>query len=62
MPINLSTTKLFVFINGSFANNKDFSFQLKYKIIIINEFTRENNFIIYSNLIYQSLIKSKRIT
>ena len=24
MPINLPTIKLFVFINGSFVNNKDF--------------------------------------
>ena len=62
MPINLPTIKLFIFINRLFANNKDFSFQLKYKIIIINKSTRENNFIIYSNLIYQSLIKSKYIT
>jgi len=52
MPINLPTTKLFIFINGSFINNKDFSFQLGYKIIITNKSTRENNFIIYSNLIY----------
>ena len=52
MPINLPTAKLFVFIDRSFANNKDFSSQLGYKIIITNEFTRENNFIIYSNLIY----------
>ena len=62
MPINLSTIKLFVFVNGLFANNKDFSSQLGYKIIIINKFTKENNFIIYNNLIYQSLIKSKYIT
>jgi hypothetical protein len=52
MPINLFTTKLFVFINRSFINNKIFSSQLEYKIIITNEFTRENNFIIYGNLIY----------
>ena len=52
MPINLPTTKLFVFINRLFANNKDFSFQLGYKIIIVNKSIRENNFIIYSNLIY----------
>ena len=52
MPINLFITKLFIFINKSFANNKDFSFQLRYKIIIVNKFTRENNFIIYGNLIY----------
>ena len=52
MPINLPTAKLFVFINRLFVNNKDFSFQLKYKIIIINKSTRENNFIIYSNFIH----------
>ena len=62
MPINLPTIKLFVFINGLFTNNKDFSFQLRYKIIIINKSTRENNFIIYSNFIYQSLTKNKYIT
>ena len=61
MPINLPIAKLFIFINGLFINNKDFSSQLGYKIIITNKFTRENNFIIYSNLIYQSLIKSKYI-
>jgi len=52
MPINLPTAKLFVFINKLFINNKDFSSQLGYKIIIINKSTRENNFIIYGNLIY----------
>ena len=52
MPINLLTAKLFIFINKLFINNKDFNSQLKYKIIIINKFTRENNFIIYNNFIY----------
>jgi hypothetical protein len=52
MPINLPTAKLFVFINGSFINNKDFSSQLKYKIIITNKSTEENDFTIYSNFIY----------
>jgi len=52
MPINLPTVKLFIFVNGLFINNKDFSSQLGYKIIIANEFTRENDFIIYSNFIY----------
>ena len=52
MPINFLTTKLFVFINGLFINNKDFSSQLGYKIIIINKSTGENDFIIYSNFIY----------
>jgi hypothetical protein len=59
MPINLPTAKLFVFINGLFVNNKDFSSQLGYKIIIVNKFTGENDFIIYSNFIHWSLTKSK---
>jgi len=62
MPINLPTTKLFIFINGLFVNNKDFSSQLGYKIIIANESTRENDFIIYGNFIYWSLTKSKCVT
>ena len=61
MLINLPTAKFFIFINSLFINNKDFNSQLGYKIIIINKFIKENNFIIYSNLIYQSLIKSKYI-
>ena len=61
MPINLFITKLFVFINRLFVNNKDFSSQLGYKIIIINKFIGENDFIIYNNLIHWSLIKSKYI-
>ena len=52
MPINFFTAKLFIFVNRLFINNKDFSFQLGYKIIIINKFTKENSFIIYGNLIY----------
>ena len=56
MPLNFSTAKLFVFINRLFVNNKDFSSQLGYKIIIVNKFTKENNFI------YWSLTKSKYVT
>ena len=52
MPINLFTAKLFIFVNRSFINNKDFNSQLGYKIIIANEFIKKNNFIIYSNFIY----------
>jgi len=62
VPINFPTAKLFVFVNGLFTNNKDFSFQLGYEIIITNEFTGENNFTIYGNLIHWNSTKSKHIT
>lgn len=35
--INLVTIKFIVFTNGSFANNKNLSFQLEYIIVLINE-------------------------
>ena len=44
--------KIFMFINNLFANNKDLSFQLKYKIILANEMIKLDKFIINSNLIY----------
>ena len=52
MPINFPTAKFFIFIDKLFINNKTFSSQLGYKIIITNKFTKENNFIIYNNFIY----------
>jgi len=52
VPVNLPTAKLFIFVNRSFINNKDFSSQLGYKIIIANKSTKENNFTIHGNLIY----------
>jgi hypothetical protein len=63
--------KLFVFVDGSFANNKDFSSQIGYLIIlaneILNETSNENStgtkeFTIKGNLIYYSSTKSKRVT
>ena len=62
VPIDLPTAKLFVFVDASFANNKDFSSQLGYEIIIANESTGENDFTIHGNLIHWSSTKSKRIT
>jgi len=62
VPVNLPTAKLFVFVDGSFANNKDFSSQLGYEIIIANESTGENDFTIHGNLIHWSSTKSKRVT
>lgn len=62
IPIDLSAAKLFVFVDGSFANNKDFSSQLGYKIILANEDSRDDTFIITGNLIHWSSTKSKRIT
>lgn len=62
IPLQLSTAKLFVFVDGSFANNKDFSSQIGYGIIIANEATKLDDFTIKGNLIHWSSTKSKRVT
>jgi hypothetical protein len=58
----LDIAKLFVFINGSLSNLKDFISQIKHIIIFINKFKEENKFIIKGNLINTSSTKYKYIT
>jgi len=62
IPLDLSKAKLFVFVDGSFANNKDLSSQLGYEIILANEVTGEEEFTIEGNIIHYSSTKSKRVT
>ena len=62
ITLNLEHIKLFIFVDGFFINNKDFSSQISYLIILINETKGTNKFIIKGNLIYYSSTKSKRVT
>ena len=62
VPIDLSTAKLMVFTDGSFANNQDLSSQLGYILTIVNETPIDESFEIYGNLIHWSSTKCKRVT
>ncbi|XMA09892.1 hypothetical protein WAI453_002683 [Rhynchosporium graminicola] len=64
IDLDLSTAKIFVFVDGSFANNKDLSSQLGYLITISNEssIVERDQFIMRGNLIHASSTKSKRVT
>ena len=62
IALDLEQAKLFIFIDGSFINNKDFSFQIGYLIILINKTKGINKFAIKGNLIHYSSTKSKRVT
>jgi hypothetical protein len=62
VPLDLSTAKLYVFVDGSFINNKDLSSQLGYEVILANEVDREDSFEIHGNLIDWRSVKSKRVT
>jgi hypothetical protein len=50
--LELAIAKLFVFVNSSFANNKDLSSQIGYIIILANKIAGRDKFIIRGNLIY----------
>src|SRR5580698_5205002 len=61
--LDLQRTKLSVFVDRLFANNKDFSSQIGYLIILANKtFTESNKFVVNGNLIHYSSTKSKRVT
>jgi hypothetical protein len=63
VALDLTCTKLFVFVDGSFANNKDLSSQIGHLIILANETpTGRDEFEIKGNLIHYSSTKSKRVT
>jgi hypothetical protein len=62
IALDLATAKLYVFVDGSFANNKDLSSQIGYELILANETTQDEQFKITSNLIHWSSTKCKRVT
>lgn len=64
VPVDLETAKVFVFVDGSFANNKDLSSQIGYMVVLGNEVKDDENgqFKVFGNLIHWSSTKCKRVT
>jgi hypothetical protein len=52
VKLDLLSAKLYVFVDGSFANNKDLSSQIGFEVILANETIKEDEFTIYGNLIH----------
>lgn len=66
VEIDLRTANMYIFVDGSFANNKDLSSQLGFVILIGNESARDTDnkttAKIRGNTIHWSSTKSKRVT
>ncbi|PVH68173.1 hypothetical protein DL98DRAFT_441815, partial [Cadophora sp. DSE1049] len=60
--INFNLAKIYVFINKSFANNKNLNSQIKFVLAIGSETEKSTSFTLFSNIIYTSFIKYKRVT
>jgi hypothetical protein len=62
VPIDLGNARLFVFVDGSFANNKDLSSQIGFLIVLGNEEPQDSSFLLTGNIIHWSSTKAKRVT
>lgn len=62
IPLDLSKANLYVFVDGSFANNRDLSSQIGFVIVLANEITEDFKFTLKGNIIHYSSTKSKRVT
>ena len=59
--MNLQLAKIYVFVNKSFANNKDLSFQIRFVLVISIELEGVAKFTLIRNIIHISLMKCKRV-
>ncbi|KAK2005367.1 hypothetical protein LZ32DRAFT_642395 [Colletotrichum eremochloae] len=64
VPLDLTTAKLFVFVDGSFANNHDLTSQLGFLILLGTEQVNDDEgvFTVTGNVVHFSSTKSKRVT
>ncbi|KAI0996915.1 hypothetical protein K3495_g11268 [Podosphaera aphanis] len=62
IPLKLKHAKLFTFVDGSFANNKDLSSQIGFVIVLANESMEKDEFKICGNILHWSSIKCRRVT
>lgn len=60
--LDLHSTKLFVFVDGSFAMNEDLSSQIGYVVVFGNETHSDGQFDLRGNLLHWSSTKCKRVT
>ncbi|PVH67319.1 hypothetical protein DL98DRAFT_600668, partial [Cadophora sp. DSE1049] len=62
IPVDLNSAKIYVFVDGSFANNKDLSSQIGFVLAIGSETEGSTGFTLSSNIIHASSTKCKRVT
>ena len=62
VPFNIRNCSLYVFVDGSFANNRDLTSQLGFLITIGTETRTPTSFEMTGNVIHYSSVKSRRVT
>lgn len=63
IPLDLAKANLTVFVDGSFANNRDLSSQIGFVIALVNEFQNDKTkYTLRGNVLHWSSTKCKRVT
>ncbi|KAH8193590.1 hypothetical protein TruAng_012245 [Truncatella angustata] len=63
IPLDLARTKLYVFTDGSFANNRDLSSQLGFIVVLAQEIHRtKQEMTLRGNIVHWTSSKCKRVT
>lgn len=62
VPLDLNSMKLFVFVDGSFAGNSDYTSQIGYLLMIGNEVDNIDRFSVTGNIIDYRSVKAQRVT
>lgn len=64
IPLDLPSAKLMIFVDGSFANNKDLSSQIGFVIALVNEeaSNKDAQCTVRGNIVHWSSTKCKRVT
>ena len=62
VPVDLRSAKVYVFVDGSFANNKDLSSQIGFVLAIGAETVGDAQFTLTGNIVHTSSTKCKRVT
>jgi hypothetical protein len=60
--VDLNAAKIFIFADGSFANNKNLSSQLGFLMVLAHENHLESSFALTGNIMHWNSTKCKRIT
>ncbi len=59
--VNLQLAKVYIFVDESFANNKDLSSQIEFVLIIGTKSKGITEFTLIGNIIHTNLIKCKKV-
>ncbi len=57
--LKINYTKIYIFTNGLFVNNKNLSFQLEFMIVLVIKMNRTEHLLSYLPYLYDQMVRRK---